>query len=424
LEKNNGFPQGWVETKLDIICNSIRDGTHNPPKRTENGIPLLSAKNIQNGFIDWKENCSRISESDFKDITRNNSIEENDVLLTIVGTLGRSCVVDTTTPFTVQRSVAILKFNKEVVPTFIKYFFDSMQFQNDLKNNARGVAQVGVYLNTLKNFMIPVPPINGQKKIVEKIEELFSIIEYTKQLLKNSQIKLKQFSQSLLQKTYDELGKNYKHLTINELSLKITDGEHLKPNYTKSGIPFITAKNVREFGITFDDVNFISENDAKRFHQKCHPEENDLLIVSRGATVGRLCLVDTKQPFCLLGSVILIKPSTSIVPKFLTYFLKSPNQRKELIQLSGSTAQQAIYLRDIKGTKIPLPSLEKQKEIVSKFDDYFLFVEKSTELVKSNIQFLERTKSVILEQAFEGKLIPQNPNDESSSELLKRIKSK
>ncbi len=79
------LPQGWVEIQLDVISKSIRDGTHNPPARIKNGIPLLSAKHIQNGFIDWGENCPKISEKEFDKITKNNSIEKNNVLLTIVG---------------------------------------------------------------------------------------------------------------------------------------------------------------------------------------------------------------------------------------------------------------------------------------------------------------------------------------------------
>lgn len=176
LEKNN-LPKHWVVASLHNITKSIRDGTHNPPMRTENGIPLLSAKDIQNGFIDWKENCSRISELDFNEITRNNSIEKNNVLLTIVGTLGRSCVVETSAPFTVQRSVAILKFKEEIIPTFVKYFFDSIEFQNNLKKNAKGVAQVGVYLNTLKKFEIPIPNYAEQKITITRIQESFSFIE-------------------------------------------------------------------------------------------------------------------------------------------------------------------------------------------------------------------------------------------------------
>ncbi len=188
---------------LDDITLSIRDGTHNPPIRTKNGLPLLSAKHIQNGFIDWGKNCPRISEFDFNKITKNNSIEENNILLTIVGTLGRSCVVKTTDHFTVQRSVAILKLKNEIVPDFVKYFFDSMQFQDNLKKNARGVAQVGVYLNSLKKFKIPIPNYDEQKIIVKSITESFLILEKYSETNKFLISSLLNIKNSILKQAFD-----------------------------------------------------------------------------------------------------------------------------------------------------------------------------------------------------------------------------
>jgi len=171
------FDQNWTSKSLEDIMNSIRDGTHNPPKRTAEGVPLLSARNIQNGYIDWEKKYSKISRSDFNEITKNNSIVEQDILLTIVGTLGRSCVVRISKSFTVQRSVAILKPKPETFSLFVKHYFDTSQFQNDLKRNARGIAQVGVYLNILKKFLIPFPDLPIQELVVKNIEHTLSIIK-------------------------------------------------------------------------------------------------------------------------------------------------------------------------------------------------------------------------------------------------------
>jgi len=423
LEKTSTCP-GWKITQLKDICSRVSVG--HVGKTSEyycdksKGILFLRTTNVKKGKLDLT-NVKFITKELHKKLT-NSQLEEGDLLIARVGGGNHeACIVpENLNPLNCANIILAKPLFK--ISKFLNYFFQSPLCIRQLHGMNTGSVQRVANTKSVEKINIPIPPLNEQKRIVEKIEELFSKIEYVEQSLRFSQNKLKQFTQSLLKNTYDELEKNYKNSTIDELSTKITDGEHLKPNYTKSGVPFVTAKNVREFGITFDDVDFISENDARRFHQKCHPEENDLLIVSRGATVGRLCLVNTKQQFCLLGSVILIKPSLSVIPKFLSYFLKSPSQRKELIKLSGSTAQQAIYLIDIKKTKIPLPPLEKQKEIVSRFDDYLSFVEKSTELVKSNLQILERSKSVILKHAFEGKLVPQDPNDESAKILLQQIK--
>ena len=105
----NDLPESWTRVRLKEITKTVRDGTHNPPSRVETGYPLLSARNIKEGYIDWHEDYSYISEEDFWGINNANPIENQDVLLTIVGTIGRSCVNRENTCFTVQRSVAIIK---------------------------------------------------------------------------------------------------------------------------------------------------------------------------------------------------------------------------------------------------------------------------------------------------------------------------
>ena len=148
------------------------------------------------------------------------------------------------------------------------------------------------------------------------------------------------------------------------------------------------------------------------------------MIVSRGATVGRTCRVNTNVKFCLLGSVILLKPNKNFNSKFLIYFLKSRKTQTNLIKLSGSTAQQAIYLRDIKNLLIPNPPSNEQEKIVFFIEEKLSLIRNSKKIVENMMNLFEQMKKTILKQAFEGKLVPQDPNDEPAPELLKRIKSK
>jgi type I restriction enzyme S subunit len=137
---------------------------------------------------------------------------------------------------------------------------------------------------------------------------------------------------------------------------KITDGEHFRPKTTDKGVYFLSAKDIRDHGVSFEDPLFISQETAERAWLRCNPEKGDILIVSRGATVGRMCVIKTDERFCLLGSVILLKVNSCIDSYYLTYILKSPTSNRKLIGVSGSTAQQAIYLRDIQDIPVPLCS--------------------------------------------------------------------
>jgi type I restriction enzyme S subunit len=168
---------------------------------------------------------------------------------------------------------------------------------------------------------------------------------------------------------FPHLPKSWTQTKLETLTTKISDGEHFRPKVVEAGIPFLSAKDVREDGVFFDEALFVTPEDASRFRQRCNPEVGDILVVSRGATVGRCCMVETDRVFCLLGSVILLKLTPIVSKRFILWALKSPIALRLLIELSGSTAQQAIYLRDIRDLPIAIPPRMEQNRIVARVDE-------------------------------------------------------
>ncbi|MGH7491616.1 MAG: restriction endonuclease subunit S [bacterium] len=179
-----------------------------------------------------------------------------------------------------------------------------------------------------------------------------------------------------------ELPECWRWVRLEDISNKITDGEHIRPKTTPGGVYFLSAKDIRENGVSFDDPLFVSKNDAEKYQKRCDPARGDILIVSRGATVGRMCIVNTVETFCLLGSVILLKVDTGLESKYLTYILKSPSMQKALLVISGSTAQQTIYLRDIKQLIIPICTLPEQHQIVQEIESRLSVCDKLEESIK------------------------------------------
>lgn len=164
------IPKPWNVVPLDNVTVSVKDGTHNPPKRVEEGIPLLSARNIVDGKIVRLPEDTYISLKDYKTLSQRHQIKKGDVLLTIVGTIGRSAVVKKSPNFTLQRSVAIVRSNvRMIVPDFLHVVFQSESFQTQLISRTKLTTQSGVYLKELCNIRIPLPEIREQKKIAESI---------------------------------------------------------------------------------------------------------------------------------------------------------------------------------------------------------------------------------------------------------------
>ena len=105
-------PKGWPKQKLGDIAKQITDGEHQTPKRTTHGIKLLSARNVRDGFIDVTD-VDYVSQEEHERIKRRCNPEKGDVLISCSGTIGRVATVSTTEPFSLVRSVALIKLNFE-----------------------------------------------------------------------------------------------------------------------------------------------------------------------------------------------------------------------------------------------------------------------------------------------------------------------
>jgi type I restriction enzyme M protein len=183
----------WVE--LGEVCEKITDGSHNPPKeKLGGGYYMLSSQNIFDGFITF-DRAREITEDDFKGEDRRTNIQEGDVLLTIVGTIGRTAVVRNDLPYriTLQRSVAVLKINKNLlIPEFLSFILRSEKLRNELINQSSGVAQKGIYLKQLGKIKIPLPPLEIQKQLVAEAEKEEEIITANRRLIEIMERKIEE----------------------------------------------------------------------------------------------------------------------------------------------------------------------------------------------------------------------------------------
>ena len=195
--KEIAIPEEWASSDLENSLNLLKDGTHNPPPRTITGIPLLSSEDIHNGIIDFEKDTSFISKEDYSEMQRKYEITINDILLTVVGTLGRASLVRNNKKFAVQRSVAILRTNKKIDSEYLYNFIQSNYFQIQMDMRKNATAQSGVYLGQLAKIKIIYPDnITEQKKIA-------SILSNTDEKIQSYQRykeKLQRLKKSLMQK--------------------------------------------------------------------------------------------------------------------------------------------------------------------------------------------------------------------------------
>ena len=158
------------------IATQIVDGSHNPPpNKGKSDFIMISSKNVNNDGIDFI-NPRYLSEDEFKQENQRTNIQKGDILLTIVGSIGRCAKVETDIKFTVQRSVAVIRTSASLIhKDFIVYLLQS--YSKYFEEKAKGTAQLGIYLNTLSNILIPLPPTQEQERIVLKLKKSMKIIK-------------------------------------------------------------------------------------------------------------------------------------------------------------------------------------------------------------------------------------------------------
>jgi type I restriction enzyme S subunit len=190
------IPKSWEVVKLGDVTEQIKDGTHGTHKEIEGGIPLLSAKDIRNGKIYIPDDCRKLSQEDFNSIHKNFKLKDDDVLLTVVGSIGRVAIVDNyNSNYTFQRSVGYIRLNNRNNPYFFVQYFQSDIFVKQLLLRSNASAQAGVYLGELGKILIVSIPLNEQQKITD----ILSAVDEKLEVLAEKKVNYQELKQGLMQ---------------------------------------------------------------------------------------------------------------------------------------------------------------------------------------------------------------------------------
>ncbi len=153
----------------------VLDGTHGSPVRTPTGIPVLSATNVKHGSLSY-ETGRYTSREEYEAYRRRLDVRSGDVLLTIVGTIGRTAVVEEVRPHVFQRSVAVLRPRPHVLDSrYLFHALNTVETTRQLAARTNQSAQGGVYLGALKEIVVPTPPLPEQRRIADVLDKADAI---------------------------------------------------------------------------------------------------------------------------------------------------------------------------------------------------------------------------------------------------------
>jgi len=426
------IPAHWQWVSGKSVANWGSGGTPSR-KITEyytGKIPWIKTGEVRDQVIYSSEEC--ISEEALKKSSAKLFPVGSVVIAMYGATIGRTAILGIEATTNQACAVGIPMDN--VSNRYLFHYYRSQK--SNFVNLGKGGAQPNISQSLIKDYPVPLPPLNEQKRISDKVEQLLGKINKAKQLieeakqtfeLRRAAIMDKAFHGELTKKWREEQGlsSSWDSLKLNDACLKITDGTHHSPiSFSTGKYMYITAKNIKEEGILLDKVTYVDKDVHDEIYRRCDVKQGDLLYIKDGATTGVATINTLKDEFSLLSSVAVLRVNSSVlIVRYLYYLLNSPIQKSDMLGQMSGNAIRRLTLKKIKDTKIKIPSVEEQSKIVEILDNYFS-LEKKVESILFNIPNMDIISESILSKAFKGELGTSDPNDELVlDELLNNIKS-
>ena len=420
------IPESWKWVRLSQLVSVLNGdrGKNYPAKSTlsHEGIPFISALNLDGKSVIEDDNLLCLSEQQYEKLG-NGKLIRDDIVVCIRGSLGKHGRY----PFdkgAIASSLVILRAftNDDVLAEFLMMYLDTPLFFSEIRRYDNGTAQPNLAAKSLEQFLVPLPPLAEQKRIVAKIEELLPLIDRYEQAWSKLEDFNKRFpgdmQKSILQMaiqgklapqlpvegTGEELfrqiqaekqrlikaGKikkekplpeiaedeipfdipeSWKWVRIGSLLHKLVDGTHRTPKYTTSGVPFVSVRNMSNGTLSLEDTKFISEEEHRELWKRCNPQRGDILL-SKVGTTGVPAKVETDKEFSLFVSVALLKFNNDLLDiDFLIYSILAPDFQKQCKEHTRGVGNKNWVIIDIANTMMPLPPLAEQKRIVAKLEE-------------------------------------------------------
>lgn len=423
----NKLPLNWCECKFGDICYLQNGYAFNSKEYSDSGINLIRISDIKDDKV-ITDNCVKVCDN----VDISFRVNKGDFLLAMSGaTTGKTGVYLYDNYALLNQRVGNLKIYSEDVlhPMYRNYFI--MNKRREIEKKAYGGAQPNISKQLIEDLDLLLPPLAEQKRIVGKIEQMFEKIDAGVQKLKSAQEKIKQYKQSVLHSAFT--GKLYKttewqQTKLSEIS-NVLGGYAFKSNlFTTDGYQIIRMSNIKPLELNLKERPVFIKNIDNKLKQQYMLMPNDIVITLTGTRkkrdYGYVVLIETNSGLLLNQRLARLRPNFKVKPKYLAYALQSePYQSQFFSYETGNVGQGNVSMKALIEEAIYLPTIPEQERIVEEIEKRFAKADKMLEGVEKSLKSAEQLKQSVLKKAFEGKLVPQDPNDEPASVLLARIKS-
>ncbi len=477
-----GLPEGWVELKLERISKIISGNAFKSKDFVTEGSPVVKISNVQAGYY-IEKNQEFLPPSALQE-NEGFSVNPLDILIALTRPITNDRLKICRYPKNgdvalLNQRVAKIDINKGCSSQYFNHLFQSKLFKDQVESNLTETLQPNLSPKTLALLETPLPPLAEQTVIAQTLDTLLAQVDNIKTRLDAIPKILKTFRKSVLaaavsgklteewrgdnEKTdnFDykkacksereelldkktkklvgiedfpeiEIPKTWVWQSLDESSLRITDGTHFSPKSTSSGdFMYITSKNVRAGYIDLTKISYVDEITHRGIYKRCDVKKGDVLYVKDGANTGLACVNTIEEEISLLSSVGVFKVCSFVNPKYLEHYLNSPMGRKLMLGMMGGTAIPRLTLTKLAKAPFSLPPIKEQTQIVRRVEELFAFADQIEKQVKNAQARVNNLTQSILAKAFRGELTAQwradNPDlisgENSAAALLAKIQA-
>ena len=335
--------------------------------------------------------------------------EKDDILLSVRAPVGPTNLAPC--KVCIGRGLTAIRPSEELLTRYVLLFFRF--FEAQLASKGTGTTFKAITQDVVKNLVIPVPPIPEQERIVARIEELFSQLDAGVETLKKTKAQLAVYRQAVLKEAFDSATEDCRILPIAEILTKTRKGMSTGPfgtmikksDHKASGVPMLGIENIGRG--QFIDGNKIFVTAEKAEELKAFSLKAGDIIISRSGTVGEICAVPERAEGALLSTNLMrVSLDNSIIRSdyFIALFQSKGIVLDQIRELCKGSTRDFINQTILKQIVFPVPSIEKQSEIVSIIEARMSVCDSIEQSVDTALQQAEAMRQSILKQAFEGSL--------------------
>lgn len=426
------LPSGWMWFRLDEVAHARLGKMLDKAKNSGPEREYLRNVNVRWFGFDLKDvQLMRVSDADAADL----DIRNGDVLICEGGEPGRSAVWDLgDRQMTFQKALHRVRAGAALLPHWLVWHLKLASVTGQLSQSFTGSTIKHFPLVALNAYKVPVPPASEQRRIADKLDTVLARVDAVNDRLARVAPLLKRFRQSVLAAaTSGKLTEEWRVCRPFSAQAKllgevgaVTGGltKNSKRETLSLKRPYLRVANVYANELRLDDVAEIGLTEAE--YQKTVLVSGDLLIVEGNGSIdqiGRAAIWRGEVDGCChQNHLIRWRAGHGALSPFVHLWLMSPEGRAQLVlAASSTTGLHTLSVSKVAGLQLAIPDLDEQAEIVRRVEILFGYADRLEAHLQAAQTAADRLTPALLAKAFRGELVPQDPNDEPASELLKRL---